>query len=219
MAKEVPQSIQLRGIDVSSRIFPPHSLKPPNATFMDCSITSLPSDWSNTVSLVHQRLLNGSLQTEQWKDALSEMYRVLVPGGWVQFLEPYWTLVSPSEAIRNNKASALKNKLCQKRLTVIDTIEHLATWMEQAGFVNVKLIEKRGLPLGSWGGETGKLGLKNASEIFRGLKEPVMREGGMGLITSGEEYDAMVDDLARQCEETPGSYYEYWVFIGQKPSN
>jgi hypothetical protein len=121
--------------------------------------------------------------------------------------------------ISDNTASALKNKLCQKRGAVWDVIEHLETWLGQAGFVNVKLVEKIRFPLGSWGGERGKLGLKNALEIFRGLKKPIMDEDGLGLVDSEEAFETMLDDLKEQCEATPGTYYEYWVFLGQKPYN
>jgi hypothetical protein len=145
------------------------------------------------------------------------MHRALVPGGWVQLLEPYWKFISPSITIRDNTASALKNRLCQKRLAVWDVVQHLPTWLNEAGFVNVTLAKKIRLPLGSWGGERGKFGLKNILEIFRGLKKPIMDEGGLGLVSCEEAFDMMLDDLEEVCEATPETYYEYWVFIGQKP--
>jgi hypothetical protein len=53
--------------------------------------------------------------------------------------------------------------------------------------------------------------------FFSALKEPIMKEGGFGLVSSGEEYDAFVDDLGKRCEATPETYIEFWVFIAQKP--
>ncbi|KAF7770718.1 hypothetical protein Agabi119p4_6692 [Agaricus bisporus var. burnettii] len=217
VAKHVPETVQLRGIDISSRIFPPPSLTPPNVTFKTGSITSLPNEWNNYISFIHQRLLIGSLQEHHWKKGLSEMYRVLIPGGWVQLQEPNWTLTSPSQMIRDHTAYALKNELCRNRVTVWDIVKHLESWLEQAGFVNVELVEKIRLPLGSWGGERGRFGLKNLLELFRGFKKPIMDEDGLGLVNDEEAFDAMLDDLKAQCEATPGTYYEYSVFIGQKP--
>ncbi|KAF5350041.1 hypothetical protein D9756_009186 [Leucocoprinus leucothites] len=80
-------SVYLRGIDISSHMFPSPSLTPPNTSFSINSITSLPANWSNTISLIHQRLLMAALQAPQWHSALSEMYRVLAPGGWIQLFE------------------------------------------------------------------------------------------------------------------------------------
>lgn len=111
----------------------------------------------------------------------------------------------------------MKNKLCYERQVVIDTVAHVETWLKEAGFVNVKLVEKRGLPLGSWAGEIGIAGSKGTMGFFRNLKEPIMREGGLGMVKSGEEYDSAVDELTKLCEETPESFHECWLFVAQKP--
>lgn len=158
-----------------------------------------------------------ALQEEQWKAAISEMYRVVVPGGWIQLFEANHNFVSPSEAIREHKALLFRNKLSfEVRHIVIDIVHHLQTWLEQAGFVNVK-IEKRGLPLGSWAGELGVSSSKSTLAFFHGIKGPVLQEGGFGMASSEEEYNAIIDDLTKLCEETPETYFEYWVFVAQKP--
>ncbi|EKM76368.1 hypothetical protein AGABI1DRAFT_87322, partial [Agaricus bisporus var. burnettii JB137-S8] len=76
-----------------------------------------------------------------------------------------------------------------------------------AGFVNVKVVEKRGLPLGSWGGEIGIGGMNIISQFLRSLKESIIREGGFGMMETGED----------SCETTPATFYEYWLFVAQKP--
>ncbi|KAF9030330.1 hypothetical protein BDZ89DRAFT_1013821 [Hymenopellis radicata] len=73
------------GIDIQDRLFPAVTLK--NASFSVHSVVDLPSDWSNQFDLVNQRLLIAALGEEQWKIALREVHRVLVPGGYVQFIE------------------------------------------------------------------------------------------------------------------------------------
>ncbi|KAF9446059.1 S-adenosyl-L-methionine-dependent methyltransferase [Macrolepiota fuliginosa MF-IS2] len=218
LAKEVPKTVQLWGIDISPRMFPPAASTPPNAIFAPNSITSLPEHWTNTLSLIHQRLLVVALSPSQWQTALSEMFRTLAPGGWVQLFELHYMLVSPSEALRKHKVFAMRNKLCYEvRHVVMDIVDHLPSWLEQAGFVNLR-IEKRYLPLGSWAGEYGTLGLEaSATNFYRAIKAPVMAEGGFGLVKNGEEYDAAVDDFVRLCDETPETYREYWAFIAQKP--
>ncbi len=85
MAKEVPESVQVFGADVSSANFP--SSAPSNVTMTIASTTSLPEEWKGQFDLVHQRLLLAALRSEQWPVVLSEMYRVLKPGGAVQLVE------------------------------------------------------------------------------------------------------------------------------------
>lgn len=112
----------------------------------------------------------------------------------------------------------MRDKLClDVRNVVVDITDHLPAWLEQAGFVNIK-IEKRGLPMGSWAGEHGILSWKATMAFFNGIKEPVLAEGGLGVVESEEEYDAVVADLAKLCEETPETYFEYWSFVAQKPA-
>jgi hypothetical protein len=146
------------------------------------------------------------------------MYQSLVPGGYVQLFEPKHTIVSPSQEIHQHKARVIKNKMIGEiRNVVLDVISQIPQWLEQAGFVDLK-IEKRSLPLGSWGGDLGKAGLKVTMGFFDGMKERFMKEGfGLGLVENGEEYDEVVKDLEKKCDETPGTYFEYWVFVARKP--
>jgi hypothetical protein len=99
---------------------------------------------------------------------------------------------------------------------VLDVVDHLPVWLGEAGFIDLK-IEKRRSPIGSWGGELGTFGLRNIMSFWSAVKELVMKEKGFGVVEDEEAYDAVVDDLIKLCEETPGTYMEYWVFTVQKP--
>jgi hypothetical protein len=181
---------------------------------MPLSITSLPEDWNNTVTLIHQRLLVVALQAEQWKAAVSEMYRVLAPGGWVQLFEPRERFMSPSPAITGHRFVGIRDKLSVDiRHIVVDVVDRLPNWLQEAGFVNLT-IQKREMPMGSWAGERGVLSLKATMGSVEAMKQLVLKEG---LISSEEEYDAMVADLVQLCEDTPGTCLQYWVFTAQKP--
>lgn len=217
LAKEVPSTVVLRGIDISSRMWPMPMSIPPNASFMPLSITCLPDDWTNTVTLINQRLLIFALQAEQWKVAVSEMYRVLAPGGWVQLFEPKELFFSPLAAITYHKIMAVRDKLLlDVRHIVLDVVDRLQNWLEEAGFVNVA-IQKREMPLGSWAGEQGDLSRDVTIGSLEGIKLLVMKEGGFGLVSSEEEYEAMLADFTQLCEDTPGTYLQYWIFTAQKP--
>jgi hypothetical protein len=190
---------------------------PSNISFTQNTITSLPEDWSNTFTLINQRLLVVALQAPQWKAALSEMYRTLIPGGYVQLFELSHRTKSPSEEVREHKVFVMRNKLTlEVKHVVMDINDHLQAWLEECGFINVE-IHRRGWPMGSWAGENGARSLKSCVEFFHALKGPIMQEGGLGMVSSGEEWDALVVDLTKRCEATPESYIEYCAFIAQKP--
>ncbi|KAJ3560876.1 hypothetical protein NP233_g10547 [Leucocoprinus birnbaumii] len=135
-AQKIP-SIRLLGSDITPRMFPPPSLIPHNASFSTDSITELPASWSGTISLIHQRLLFLALQEPQWKTALSEMYRVLTPGGCIQLFElNYRGFDSPNEALKTHKAFQFRNRLGEVRKVVVDIVDHLEGWIKEAGFVD-----------------------------------------------------------------------------------
>lgn len=198
-------------------MFPTAPLTPPNVDFTTLSITLFPADWANTFVLIHQRPLVAGLQAYQWKEALSEMYRVLTPGGWVQLFEPDHIFCTHSEAIIHHKAVKIRDALCHDVChTVFDIVDHLVKWLTDAGFVNVK-IEKRGLPMGAWGGELRKRGLRSTIGAHHIIGEHVLAAGGLGFVKTRKDYDAIINDFERLFEGTPESYWRLWVFVAQKP--
>ena len=75
VAEVVPEGTQLEGIDIDGTLFP--ETYPSNVHFSIGSIVSLPEDWAERIDLVHQRLLVGSLQSNEWKATILESYRIL----------------------------------------------------------------------------------------------------------------------------------------------
>ncbi|KAF9058993.1 S-adenosyl-L-methionine-dependent methyltransferase, partial [Rhodocollybia butyracea] len=134
VAQDVHPSVSLTGIDISQRLFP--TQHPQNVTFAVHTVTSLPESWSNKFKLVNQRLINGALTREQWGMALSELYRVLKPGGWIQLLEssPEATL---SSGPMKRYADAIAAVFVNKRFAS-DLNETLGQRLKDAGFVNVQ---------------------------------------------------------------------------------
>ena len=91
LAATLPPTISIHSTDISSANFPPPShshVAPPNVYFSaPHPVLSLPSSWSNTLSITHQRLFSACLTTTQWRAALAEHHRVLRPGGMVVLTE------------------------------------------------------------------------------------------------------------------------------------
>ncbi|KIM77215.1 hypothetical protein PILCRDRAFT_825559 [Piloderma croceum F 1598] len=84
-AAQLPPTVQIHGIDITSGLFP--TSYPDNIRFTVHSVTSLPESWTSSYNFLHQRFLIGGLTKDMWKSATMEMFRVLVKGGWIELLE------------------------------------------------------------------------------------------------------------------------------------
>ncbi|KAF7295425.1 S-adenosyl-L-methionine-dependent methyltransferase [Mycena indigotica] len=217
LASSVSPAIQMTGIDIESRLFPP--FPPPNLTFQIQSVLSLPADWSNTFTLIHQRLLLLALEIPQWPVALSEMHRVLRPGGWVQLAEstPWHVGTYPGRPAME-KLTALYRAASEARNLYVDCAYDMPKLLKDAGFVDIAS-ESRMQQMGSWAGEDGEAMRKNHVAVLAGIKTPVLNAGGYGIVSSESEYDQLVEDLHREWEEVPGTDKEFIVFWARKPLN
>lgn len=177
------------------------------------SATTLPSYWTSKFSLVNQRLLILALTKAEWKKVISEIYRVLKPGGYAQFVE-----------IDSNWYSGPKTTAHVEFLSIfleakgldLQCCEHIPEWMTAAGFVDVRT-EKIKVKIGKWAGQIGEEARDASIGALRGMKGPVMKAGGMGYVTSSEEFDAKMDAVAEEWDWTEGSYRKLRAFYGIKP--
>ena len=209
----LPESVQFYGIDIESKLFPAYAIKPPNTHFSVASATSLPSYWTSKFSLVNQRLLILALTKAEWKKVISEIYRVLKPGGYAQFVEIDSNWYSGPQTAAH--IQFLSTFLEAKGLD-LQCCKHIPPWMTAAGFVDVRT-EEITVKIGKWAGEIGEEARDASIGALRGMKGPVMKAGGMGYVTSAEEFDAKMDAVAEEWDRTEGSHRKLKVFYGMKP--
>ncbi|KAI7885585.1 S-adenosyl-L-methionine-dependent methyltransferase [Lichtheimia hyalospora FSU 10163] len=89
MAIEHPNA-HVTGIDMADMF--PTTIRPENVTFQLCNILDgLPYE-DNTFDFVHMRQLIVALRSKEWPVILTEIYRVLKPGGLVQLVESDFTV-------------------------------------------------------------------------------------------------------------------------------
>ncbi|KAJ6502169.1 hypothetical protein C8R45DRAFT_611169 [Mycena sanguinolenta] len=216
LATSVDSSVPMIGVDIESRLFP--ASPPKNIEFRVKSVTNLPSEWTNTFSLVHQRLLILGLQVPQWPQAIKEISRVLRPGGWVQLAEttPWHERKYPGKPCME-KLTAMYRRVAEARNLHADCAYDIPKMLEEAGFIEIQS-ESRMQLLGKWAGEIGIANAKNHVEVLRGIKMPVLEAGGFGYVTSEAEYDELLDRLAKEWDEIPGSEKDFIISWARKPS-
>ncbi|KAK0214046.1 S-adenosyl-L-methionine-dependent methyltransferase [Armillaria fumosa] len=120
LVEDVPSSVFLTAIDIQSKIFPESF--PPNFEFLLHSVTDLPRQWTDKFSLVNQRFLIGALTGPQWKVALQELHRVIVPGAWVQLVEG--ATIPGHMGPFSAKISNLWSALFAHKGLLVDVVQH-----------------------------------------------------------------------------------------------
>ncbi|KAJ7130770.1 S-adenosyl-L-methionine-dependent methyltransferase, partial [Mycena crocata] len=215
LAASVDSAVPMVAIDIESRLFP--ASPPRNVEFRVESVTNLPPNWTNTFSLVHQRLLMIALQILQWPVALREIYRVIRPGGWVQLAEfTAWEEGQYPEKPCMEKLVAMYRCLVKSRNLYIDCAEGIPKMLQEAGFADIQS-ESRMHRMGKWAGELGVANRINHVGVFRGIKIPILKAGGYGYVNSEAEYDALLEGLEREWDEIPGTEKEFVIFWARKP--
>ncbi|KAJ6525726.1 S-adenosyl-L-methionine-dependent methyltransferase [Mycena capillaripes] len=215
LATTLDPSVPIVAVDIESRLFPP--APPKNIEFRVESVMNLPSEWSDTFSLVHQRLLILALQVPQWPKAVQEIYRVIRPGGWVQLAEctPWHEGKYPGKPCME-KLTAMYRRVAEARNLYVDCAYDIPTMLEEAGFVDIRR-ESRMQLMGKWAGDIGAANAKNHVGVLRGIKTPVLEAGGFGYVTSEAEYDELLNGLEKEWDEIPGSDKEFVIICARKP--
>lgn len=209
-ATQLSSSAVLHGVDIESRLFP--TSKAHNVSFSVNSVTNLPSSWAGRFDFVHQRLLLAALQSSEWHKALSEMYRVLRPGGWIQLGEAGKWHAGPNDA----RLASLIRALFVSRGLLLDVAVDLPKLVEEAGFQNIR-VEKRLIPLGRWAGPQGRDASDNFLGVFAGMKTPILRSGGFGMVSTEKEFDELIEAVRKEWDEYEGAEIAFHILYAQKP--
>ncbi|KAI5834195.1 hypothetical protein K523DRAFT_412625 [Schizophyllum commune Tattone D] len=187
---------------------------PPNVEFLVHNITALPKEWSGTFDLVHQSLLIAALRTEEWTRAINEAHRVLKSGGWAQFME--LSLLWLQRGPVGRRLWDVFRAFSEARTMLSTCAEDIPQMLKDVGFCNVRneLVQIEMV------GSTPDAIVARQSIIgaYRRLKKAIVQEGGFGIVGSGEEYDALLDELDREFETgVNGSYLmEFVAVVAQK---
>ncbi|EIW83522.1 S-adenosyl-L-methionine-dependent methyltransferase [Coniophora puteana RWD-64-598 SS2] len=212
----VPPTVSIYGIDLQTRLAPPNP--PPNTHFLQGSFLDLPADWTGKFALVNQRLMVAALTHDNWKKAISEIYRVLKPGGYVQILEAAGGIFAPEGETdeRIEMYNSITALMRARRGIGREPYMQISGLLEAQGFRGI-VMEERRVPLGNGHERIGEGMLQNYKGLYQGYKAPVLEAGGLGLVTSEVEYDELVEGLVARCNERQGVETRWFTFYAQKP--
>lgn len=138
---------------------------------------ALPKEWTNRFTLAHQRLLTFALTASEWPRCLSELHRVIKPGGYVELSETAHTLFkyppgTPGDQFVQQHLFRLMDHLSLSKV--------LPTTMEgmliEAGFVDVRIVEVN-IPLNENRGAEAKEASRNFHDAFCAFSEAVVKAG------------------------------------------
>jgi len=210
-----PPTVEIYGIDLQIRLVPPNP--PINTYFVQGSILDLPHDWAGKFTLVNQRFMIAALRPDDWKKAVSEMYRVVKPGGWVQLVEVPGHIFLPEGETdeRVDKMNNIQRTMRAHRGIVGDPTKNIPDLLEAQGFRNVVTEERRVL-MGSQHGQIGERMLQNWMGVYQGYKAPVLKAGGLGVVSSEAEYDEHVNGFRTRCNERQGIEARHYAIYAQK---
>ena len=209
LAKKVPDSVELHGVDVYGDNFP--KVYPPSVHLKVNSVTKLPEEWSGRFDFVNERLLGVGIQREEWPIVLSELYRVLKPGGSIQLVDHLsdTTTVGPTY----KRALELADEILSKRGLVHDCPLQLPTILKQTGFVDI-IADKKHYPIGEAGGELGKLASDTVIDGFRNLMHAIKEEN---IEFSKKELERMLTELKKEWDGPECALGTVWIIRAKKP--
>lgn len=211
LSKELPASTKLYGCDISSSNFP--KAHPGNVEFRVASVTSMPQDWSGKFDFVNQRFLAAGLPGSDWYPAMSELFRVLRPGGHIELIDLDF-LATVNAGPHSTRFLGLASELFAKRGLLFDCARRLRGFAEAAGFVDVKA-DKQYFPVGKAWGRIGQLGTSNAVGVFAGMGSFMK---ATGIVASNEEISCLIDDIVQEWDNSDiGMRFVAYVVCARKP--
>jgi SAM-dependent methyltransferase len=159
---------------------------------------------------VHQRLMFSGVPVKSWPVLVSELVRIVRPGGWIELVEGATEFLPVTPAME--QVTEMMRRLARAHgLDSTSMVFHrLDSYLTSAGATGVERHTLE-LPLGEWGGQVGSLMASDIRALFLHLCEA----GAFGPVA--ECQDLM---QAAQLEwEQHHTTYSFAVARGQKPQH
>ncbi|KIK52161.1 hypothetical protein GYMLUDRAFT_50042 [Collybiopsis luxurians FD-317 M1] len=206
-------TLDMECVDISDKQFT--QKHPSNIHFSLHSVTDLPAEWNSRFSYVHQRLLVTSIDRSVWPKVISELFRVLSPGGWIEIAEVQLKSYQLDVGPFSKKMQSLVLTMMADKGYSLDVAAYIPSLLEGAGFVDVQSEGRQGCI-----GQSGEKGfpIEERGSFFRALKRTIMNAGGYGIVRTEQEYEELVRGSELEWITHSDEAYVYiYTFYARKP--
>ncbi|CAH1761801.1 8644_t:CDS:2 [Entrophospora sp. SA101] len=142
------------GIDISTSSTPNDDVIPLNAAFFECNIIDGLPFPNDTFDYVYQHNLILAYTDMQWHDVMTELTRVIKPGGHLELVDLCFSdsKLSPTG---NRITTSIANYFKSVDLS-LDIVLKLPRYFEKSKEFDLINVLEKPIEIGSWGGENGE---------------------------------------------------------------
>ncbi|GBB94823.1 hypothetical protein RclHR1_02420010 [Rhizophagus clarus] len=209
MASEYP-NCNFYGIDIQPKA--PDSTYPDNCEFIKDNVKKGIPFPDETFDFIYLRMTMIYIESNKWKPVISEIFRVLKKGGWVEFLETDMTF-NPSGKILKSMIKFWIN-MFEARNIKPKLTRQLGTILSETGFINVSN-KNYSVPIGSWAGALGEIRSRSLYTWLNVTADITYKNLGFD---TREEYMKHIENLEAEYSEFK-PYGDHYIAYGQKPLN
>ncbi|KAF9073089.1 hypothetical protein BDP27DRAFT_1417548 [Rhodocollybia butyracea] len=208
--------LDIECIDISDKQFPREY--PSNIHFSIRSVTDLPSQWHNSFSYIHQRLLIAAMDDSRWNIAIDQLYNVLKPGAWIELVEVRVKGYDRGFGVGPNskRLISLIMSLYASKGRITDLDVYLPKLLAKKGFIDIHC-EDRKVHIRESVDNDGLNRSKQFHDLWMGIKTPVLAGGGFGIVGSDNEFDQLLEGCLKEWNESDKAYNTFYSIVARKP--
>ncbi|KAI3531864.1 hypothetical protein CSPX01_13832 [Colletotrichum filicis] len=230
MAKLLPSSAELRGIDMDTTKFPPPSDLPPNISLLQHNaLKPFPEEMHGSFDMIHIRLIGSGMRKEDWKTVAANAFTLLRSGGYIHWEEAgdtSWKCVPPSHAFdewsRIRMLWSIKvgrNPFHSVFILLILVIQYsmpaqLPLVLRDAGFADV---DDKVWNTFSVEGMMRESMRKIATEVAQPVMLSILESGGVDTLQTTQDMDRLESDLKRDIQNGALIGISLTWFWGRRP--
>lgn len=218
-AEHLPKTMCLVGLDISDAQFPASLACPSNCEFRLLNLLDpVPPELQNAFDMIHLRLLIAGLGPGLWDIASQNIFKMLKPGGLLQWDEPdvFRTTavqMDPNASLRNCELAVESAIRIVKQMNHVEPEGGLGAILEKAGFLNVSRYR--------FSSERAPELRKPYSLAHSGAILSILDIAAKKMTNCGwtPEQVAELRNSVRQDIESEGIYFTLTlsIFVGEKP--
>ncbi|KAI9010402.1 S-adenosyl-L-methionine-dependent methyltransferase [Phycomyces nitens] len=191
MAIDYPNA-RVTGLDIMDMF--PAMIRPENVTFELANVLDGIPYPDSSFDFVHMRLMISAFRKEEWPFVITEIRRVLKPGGLAQFFESDFTYKGQSPAIDSLISELLR--LMEERGQNPWVASQLGEMLKEKAFDHIEL-DQRKIDYADTVNPISREMLWNWKNVFMSLK-PFLNEH---LNATSQEYEEIVKQFAKECHQ------------------